>query len=71
MGSLNVSLLTLMTLIVFDSSENCESLCTKIFEAVTRLSGLPKEQIHNKMGPVEPFQMEYEGKMQGLYSCIL
>ena len=50
---------------VFDSSENCESLCPKLFEAVMRLSGLPKEQIHILMGPVEPFQMGHEGEMLG------
>ena len=50
---------------VFDSSKSCESLCPELFEAVMRLSGLPKEQIHILMGPVEPFKMGHEGEMLG------
>ena len=55
---------------VFDSLENCEIPCPKLFEAVMRLSGLPKEQIHILMGPVEPFQMGHNGEMLVIYSCI-
>ena len=50
---------------VFDSPENCESLCPKLFEAVMRLIGLSKEQIHILIGPVEPFQMGHNGEMLG------
>ena len=55
---------------VFDSQDNCESLCPKLFEAVMRLIGLSKEQIHILIGPVEPFQMGHNGEMLGWYSCV-
>ena len=49
----------------FDSKDDCKVLCPKLFEAVIKLSGLTKEQIHILMGPVEPLQMGHEGAILG------
>ena len=47
----------------FDSKDDCDFLCPKLFEAVISSSGLTKQQIHILMGPLEPFQMGHEGKI--------
>lgn len=49
----------------FDSKDNCKELCPKLFDAVIKLSGLTKEQIHILMGPLEPLQMGHEGAILG------
>ena len=49
----------------FDSKEDCGNLIPKIFEKVTNLSGLSKEQIHILVGPVTPFQIGVNGEIKG------
>ena len=50
---------------VFDSKEDCANLIPKMFEKVTSLSGLSKEQIHILIGPVAPFQLGVNGEIKG------
>ena len=49
----------------FDKKEDCHEMCPKLFEAVTKVTGLPKERVHIMMGPCLPFQVGWEGSILG------
>ena len=49
---------------VFDSQECRRSHMSKMFEIVTRLSGLKQEQIHILLGPVDPFSLGVNGAIK-------
>ena len=50
---------------VFDSKEDCGNFIPKIFEKITKLSGLSKEQVHVLVGPVGPLHIGVNGAIKG------
>ena len=49
----------------FDEKDECKRLCPLLFDVVTKLSGLSKEQVHILMGPLPPLQMGHDGAILG------